>query len=66
MMKGRRERETLKLVELITPYLCRQSSKRVLRPVRRTPAHNGMWNNMLSANAVPITVSASEQYGNQG
>jgi len=41
----------------ITPNLCRLKSKRVLKPVNRTPAHNGMLNSMLRAKAVPITVT---------
>lgn len=33
-----------------------QASKtNVLSPVRRTPIHTGIWNNMFKANAVPIT-----------
>ena len=40
----------------LTPYLCKPSNKRVLEPVQRTPAQSGIWNNILRANAVPITV----------
>ena len=41
----------------LTPYLCRPSSNRVLKPVRRTPAQTGISNSMFNAKAVPITVS---------
>jgi len=48
---------------LITPNLCTPRSKRVLRPVNRTPAHTGMWKSMFSAKAVPITVTNEHSKG---